>query len=95
MISTFDKKAILYNDRSVLENHHIASAFNILLFGEDCNFLLNMEKDEFKLFRENVIELVLATDLQAHHFAIIQLFKNKVPSAECNNSLKIFTDNCY
>ncbi|KAJ3215732.1 hypothetical protein HDU67_010370 [Dinochytrium kinnereticum] len=72
-----DPKAMLYNDRSVLENHHVASAFQILVSPE-CNFLAHLPKDDYKQIREIVIELVLATDLQTQHFLILSMFKNKV-----------------
>lgn len=78
-MSTCDEKALLYNDRSVLENHHLAAAFAVLLGPEyGCNFLSHLSKEDFKMFRENVVELVLATDLQSNHFSIMSSFKNKV-----------------
>lgn len=74
-----DSKALLYNDRSVLENHHIAAAFTVLMSPEnDCNFLSHLSREDFKNFRETVIELVLATDLQTQHFAMLSMFKNKI-----------------
>ena len=69
--------ALLYNDRSVLENHHLASAFKVLIKPE-CNFLSHLPKDVYKQIRDIVIELVLATDLQTQHFTILSMFKNKV-----------------
>ncbi|KAI8851043.1 hypothetical protein BC829DRAFT_361201 [Chytridium lagenaria] len=77
LISTSDPKAMLYNDRSVLENHHVSSAFQVLTTAE-CNFLNHLPKDDYKQIREIVIELVLATDLQTQHFVILSMFKNKV-----------------
>ncbi|KAJ3192530.1 hypothetical protein HK101_006359 [Irineochytrium annulatum] len=77
LINTSDAKAMLYNDRSVLENHHISSAFRILVSPE-CHFLANLPKDDYKQIRELVIDLVLATDLQTQHFSIMSMFKNKV-----------------
>ncbi|KAI9189613.1 hypothetical protein H9P43_001046 [Blastocladiella emersonii ATCC 22665] len=75
LINTQDPRSILYNDRAVLENHHLASSFNILRRPE-CNFLEGLPKSDFKNFREIVIEMVLATDL-AQHLPIISLFKNR------------------
>ncbi|ROT82369.1 putative calcium/calmodulin-dependent 3 [Penaeus vannamei] len=54
--------AILYNDRAVLENHHICAAFR-LLRGEDHNVLVNLSREEYREFRSLVIEMVLATDM--------------------------------
>ena len=38
--------AILYNDRSVLENHHISSVFR-LMQDDEMNIFINLTKDEF------------------------------------------------
>ncbi|XP_047479864.1 LOW QUALITY PROTEIN: calcium/calmodulin-dependent 3',5'-cyclic nucleotide phosphodiesterase 1-like [Penaeus chinensis] len=57
--------AILYNDRAVLENHHICAAFR-LLRGEDHNVLVNLSREEYREFRTLVIEMVLATDMSSH-----------------------------
>lgn len=40
--------AMLYNDRSVLENHHISAAYRLLQDGDDINFLLNLSKDDWR-----------------------------------------------
>ncbi|KAJ3277984.1 High affinity cAMP-specific 3',5'-cyclic phosphodiesterase 7A, partial [Blyttiomyces sp. JEL0837] len=60
LINTYDAKSILYNDKSILENHHLASAFATLNKPE-CNFVQGLSKADFKLMRETVIEMVLAT----------------------------------
>lgn len=57
--------ALIYNDRSVLENHHISAAFR-LLADDDQNILSNLSKEEYKEFRLLVIEMVLATDMTSH-----------------------------
>ncbi|XP_072937105.1 dual specificity calcium/calmodulin-dependent 3',5'-cyclic nucleotide phosphodiesterase 1 isoform X2 [Epargyreus clarus] len=57
--------ALLYNDRAVLENHHISAAFR-LMREEDCNILQNLSRDEFREFRTLVIDMVLATDMSFH-----------------------------
>lgn len=38
--------AILYNDRSVLENHHISSVFRMMQ-DDEMNIFINLTKDEF------------------------------------------------
>ncbi|ORZ38093.1 hypothetical protein BCR44DRAFT_141090 [Catenaria anguillulae PL171] len=75
LINTQDPKAILYNDKAVLENHHLASAFTILRKTEN-NFVSHLSKSDYKALREIVIEMVLATDL-AQHLPIISMFKNR------------------
>ncbi|XP_077502312.1 dual specificity calcium/calmodulin-dependent 3',5'-cyclic nucleotide phosphodiesterase 1A-like isoform X6 [Amblyomma americanum] len=57
--------ALIYNDRSVLENHHISAAFR-LLTEDDQNILSSLSKEEYKEFRLLVIEMVLATDMTSH-----------------------------
>ena len=68
---------MLYNDRSVLENHHAASAWNLFLSSPDFNFLSGLDQAEFKRFRYLVIEAILATDLK-RHFEIVTEFNAKV-----------------
>ncbi|KAJ3213637.1 cAMP-specific 3',5'-cyclic phosphodiesterase 4A [Dinochytrium kinnereticum] len=79
LISTRHTKAIFYNDRSVLENHHLASAWGIVMKDES-NILCNLNKDEYKIVREQCVDMVLATDLSGH-FAMLSAFKNKVLAA--------------
>lgn len=66
----------MYNDKAVLESHHLASAFSVLSKPEN-NFMVNLSKQEFKAIREIVIDLVLATDL-TQHFTLLSMFKAKV-----------------
>eukprot|EP00899_Mesostigma_viride_P023165 jgi/Mesvir1/4032/Mv25939-RA.3 len=71
--------ALRYNDRSILESFHLASAFE-LLAGEECelDFLdPEMSLQERKEFRHLVIDIVMATDLQ-QHFTILQRFRQLV-----------------
>ena len=70
-------QALLYNDRSVLENHHAASSFSLLLSDPDFKFLCELEPAQFKRFRFLVIECILATDLK-RHFDILSEFNAKV-----------------
>ena len=78
LVNTHDNKAILYNDRSVLENHHLASSFKILDKPEN-NFVSHLSKADYKAFRESVIEFVLATDL-TQHFTLLSMYKTKMTS---------------
>nr|XP_036225272.1 calcium/calmodulin-dependent 3',5'-cyclic nucleotide phosphodiesterase 1 isoform X3 [Bactrocera oleae] len=59
------EKALLYNDRAVLENHHVSAAFR-LLKEDDCNILVNLSREEFREFRTLIIDMVLATDMSFH-----------------------------
>ena len=57
--------ALMYNDRAVLENFHLSTAFQVMR-KEDCNITSNLSSDEYKEFRSLVIEMVLATDMNSH-----------------------------
>lgn len=39
--------AILYNDRSVLENHHVSAAYRLMV-EEDMNIFVNLNKDDWR-----------------------------------------------
>ncbi|XP_011487733.1 cGMP-inhibited 3',5'-cyclic phosphodiesterase B isoform X1 [Oryzias latipes] len=77
LVATNAPQAVLYNDRSVLENHHAASAWNLYLSQPEYNFLVNLDHVEFKRFRFLVIEAILATDLKKH-FDFLAEFNSKV-----------------
>ncbi|KAL4232928.1 cGMP-inhibited 3' [Mactra antiquata] len=77
LVATNAPQAVLYNDRSVLENHHAAAAWNLFLSSPDFNFLSGLDQAEFKRFRYLVIEAILATDLK-RHFEILAEFNAKV-----------------
>uniref|UniRef100_A0AAR2JE50 Phosphodiesterase n=1 Tax=Pygocentrus nattereri TaxID=42514 RepID=A0AAR2JE50_PYGNA len=77
LVATNAPQAVLYNDRSVLENHHAASAWSLFLSRPEFNFLSNLDHVEFKRFRFLVIEAILATDLKKH-FDFLAEFNSKV-----------------
>ncbi|XP_042186930.1 cGMP-inhibited 3',5'-cyclic phosphodiesterase B isoform X1 [Oncorhynchus tshawytscha] len=77
LVATNAAQAVLYNDRSVLENHHAASAWSLYLSQPEFNFLANLDHVEFKRFRFLVIEAILATDLKKH-FDFLAEFNSKV-----------------
>ncbi|XP_051705344.2 dual specificity calcium/calmodulin-dependent 3',5'-cyclic nucleotide phosphodiesterase 1A isoform X2 [Oryctolagus cuniculus] len=64
-IQTRSDVAILYNDRSVLENHHVSAAYR-LMQEEEMNILINLSKDDWRDLRNLVIEMVLSTDMSGH-----------------------------
>ncbi|KAE8606032.1 hypothetical protein XENTR_v10010578 [Xenopus tropicalis] len=77
LVATNAPQAVLYNDRSVLENHHAASAWNLFLSQPEHNFLTYLDHVQFKRFRFLVIEAILATDLKKH-FDFLAEFNAKV-----------------
>jgi hypothetical protein len=62
-IQTLSELALRYNDRSVLENHHCSSGFQLLL---KFDLLKGLTTDEFRRFRKVVVDVILATDLTYH-----------------------------
>ena len=68
--------AIEYNDKSPLENHHIASSFSIMQ-KEEFNIFKNLTSEEYKSIRKMMIDLVLATDA-ANHFTSLAKFKSRI-----------------
>lgn len=57
--------AMLYNDRSVQENHHISAAFSLLL-RQEINILANLSAPDYSELRSLVIGMVLGTDMSLH-----------------------------
>ena len=57
--------AIRYNDQSVLENHHISVALQILQ-ESDTNILHSLDKESKTKFRADLIAIILATDMSVH-----------------------------
>lgn len=55
--STGSELALMYNDESVLENHHLAVAFK-LLQNEGCDIFLNLSKKQKQTLRKMVIDMV-------------------------------------
>lgn len=68
---------MLYNDRSVLENHHAAASWHLLTNFDENNFLEHLDESEMKRLRFLIIEAILATDLKMH-FDILSIFRAKV-----------------
>ena len=66
VIRTKHPLAIRYSDQSVLENHHLAAAFNILYCLPKCNFIENMALNLQSETRRVIIESVLNTDISKH-----------------------------
>ena len=67
LIETKNPLAIKYNDVSVLENMHISETFNLINSNNDCNIFQNMDINDYKIFRKQMINCVLATDMANHN----------------------------
>ncbi|KAI6196572.1 3'5'-cyclic nucleotide phosphodiesterase [Aphelenchoides besseyi] len=83
LVAAEDRKAILYNDRSVLENHHAAESWRLLC--KPMNYFIEtLDSAETKRFRYLVLEYILATDLK-QHFDIILSFNDKSAEMDLTN----------
>ncbi|KAJ7425033.1 Calcium/calmodulin-dependent 3',5'-cyclic nucleotide phosphodiesterase 1C [Pitangus sulphuratus] len=60
-IQTRSDSAILYNDRSVLENHHVSAAYRLLQDDEEMNILSNLSKDDWRIDKPKALSLLLHT----------------------------------
>lgn len=66
LINMNDAMAVRHNDISVLENHHLASAFQLIESDEANNWMINMDRREYKRVRHVIIQTVLTTDMTKH-----------------------------
>ncbi|XP_066578560.1 dual specificity calcium/calmodulin-dependent 3',5'-cyclic nucleotide phosphodiesterase 1C isoform X5 [Amia ocellicauda] len=80
-IQTRSDTAILYNDRAVLESHHVSAAYRLLQDDDEMNILYNLTKDDWRELRALVVEMVLATDMSCH-FQQIKAMKNFLQQPE-------------
>ncbi|XP_067308848.1 dual specificity calcium/calmodulin-dependent 3',5'-cyclic nucleotide phosphodiesterase 1C isoform X4 [Pseudorasbora parva] len=80
-IQTRSDTAILYNDRSVLESHHVSAAYRLLQEDDEMNILYNLSKDDWRELRALVVEMVLATDMSCH-FQQVKAMKNFLQQPE-------------
>ncbi|GAX76185.1 hypothetical protein CEUSTIGMA_g3629.t1 [Chlamydomonas eustigma] len=79
LIQDEDPLAILYNDLSPMENHHLAAAFTVMK-QEPNNFLKNMQRKVRDSIRDMVIQVVLSTDMK-QHFATLSQFQSRLARA--------------
>ena len=66
-VNTMSELALLYNDSSVLENHHCATTFRIINEGGECNIFHRLGKSQLKEVRSIIVHSILHTDM-SHHF---------------------------
>ena len=79
LINTTNKMALRYNDKSVLENHHVALAFDIMHHSEDMRIFDAFTFEVYKKIREMIVGMVLGTDM-ALHFKELGSMKDRVNS---------------
>ncbi|KAM9342331.1 dual specificity calcium/calmodulin-dependent 3',5'-cyclic nucleotide phosphodiesterase 1A [Pholidichthys leucotaenia] len=88
-IHTRSEVAILYNDRSVLENYHVSAAYR-LMAEDDMNILVNLNKDDWRELRALVIEMVMSTDMSCH-FQQIKTMRNTLSQTPSIDKVKVLS----
>ena len=76
--------AQIYNDRSPLEMYHCAVAFHILNKSK-CNILSSLTTKQYSKFRDNMIQIILATDM-AFHNSILEEFNSTLDEFDYEQS---------
>ncbi|KAM8857073.1 dual specificity calcium/calmodulin-dependent 3',5'-cyclic nucleotide phosphodiesterase 1A-like isoform 3-T3 [Synchiropus picturatus] len=88
-IHTRSDVAILYNDKSVLENHHVSAAYK-LMAEEEMNILINLNKDDWRELRTLVIEMVMSTDMSCH-FQQIKTMRNTLAQRDGMDKVRVLS----
>ncbi|XP_018344216.1 PREDICTED: cAMP-specific 3',5'-cyclic phosphodiesterase-like isoform X10 [Trachymyrmex septentrionalis] len=91
LINSSSELALMYNDESVLENHHLAVAFK-LLQNEGCDIFVNMTKKQRQTLRKMVIDMVLSTDM-SKHMSLLADLKTMVETKKVAGSGVLLLDN--
>ncbi|KAL4635025.1 cAMP-specific 3',5'-cyclic phosphodiesterase 4B isoform X1 [Arapaima gigas] len=91
LINTNSELALMYNDESVLENHHLAVGFK-LLQEENCDIFQNLSKKQRQTLRKMVIDMVLATDM-SKHMSLLADLKTMVETKKVTSSGVLLLDN--
>ncbi|XP_038859706.1 cAMP-specific 3',5'-cyclic phosphodiesterase 4D-like isoform X3 [Salvelinus namaycush] len=91
LINTNSELALMYNDVSVLENHHLAVGFK-LLQENNCDIFQNLSKKQRQSLRKMVIDMVLATDMSKHMNLLADL-KTMVETKKVTSSGVLLLDN--
>ena len=90
LINETHELALVYNDKSVLENFHCSTGIK-LLSQDELNVFAPIEKSDFKHIKRRIIELILSTDMAFHAkwvtFAKNCVFENKISES--------FHPDCY
>uniref|UniRef100_A0A8C5I020 Phosphodiesterase n=1 Tax=Gouania willdenowi TaxID=441366 RepID=A0A8C5I020_GOUWI len=90
LINTNSELALMYNDESVLENHHLAVGFKLLHL-ENCDMFQNLTKRQRQSLRKVVIDMVLATDMSKHMTLLADL-KTMVETKKVTSSGVLLLD---
>jgi hypothetical protein len=76
-VITRSEWAVVYNDRSILENMHVSRAFRLMKEKSELDVLDGFHPDSAREMRGSIINNVLGTDMSSH-FEDITLFQAQV-----------------
>ena len=91
LVNSASELALMYNDESVLENHHLAVAFKLLQM-EECDILSSLSAKQRSSVRKMVIDMVLATDM-SKHMSLLADLKTMVETKKVAGSGVLLLDN--
>lgn len=81
LINTRHQLALLYNDSSVLENHHVCLAFQLTLSDSRINIFAQLSPEDYSTVRRAIVDCVLATDMNKH-FEYLAKFQQCIGALE-------------
>ncbi|CAG9321759.1 unnamed protein product [Blepharisma stoltei] len=79
LVTNKDDLAILYNDASVLEMMHCSTVFQVMK-ENGANILGTLSAESWIMVRKEIVEMILATDMQKH-FDLLGQFRVKLMSS--------------
>ncbi|XP_021964650.1 cAMP-specific 3',5'-cyclic phosphodiesterase isoform X2 [Folsomia candida] len=91
LVNSSSDLALMYNDESVLENHHLAVAFK-LLQNPEMDILNTLSKKQRTTLRKMCIDMVLATDM-SKHMSLLADLKTMVETKKVAGSGVLLLDN--
>mmetsp|Transcript_46462 Transcript_46462/g.108209 ORF Transcript_46462/g.108209 Transcript_46462/m.108209 type:complete len:1093 (+) Transcript_46462:77-3355(+) len=92
-VATESPLALLYNDKSVLEQHHAATMCRLMKSSES-NFLRAFDSQSLRRIREVIMSSILATDMARHNEMILWLESNHgvISHAESSGDERLSVD---
>lgn len=104
-VNSATELALLYNDRAVLENHHVSAFFKLICDNTgdkgSVNIFNNMQKTDYREFRNLIIDMVLHTDMSQHFSqlkamqkALLQSHNAETSSFDKNKVLCLLVHSC-
>eukprot|EP00440_Ansanella_granifera_P071428 gb/GFBE01077520.1/.p1 GENE.gb/GFBE01077520.1/~~gb/GFBE01077520.1/.p1 ORF type:complete len:611 (+),score=92.82 gb/GFBE01077520.1/:1-1833(+) len=96
LIDSEDELAILYNDRSVLENHHASTAWK-LLKSRETDIARGLPSDSRRQLRKVVTSCILSTDMAQHSAMCSQLAGYQTPGQfeqACSDNTQLLLHVC-